>query len=70
MNTEETYRKLLADLQRDRTEIEHEMKRLMDAYGEKMVEYRKVSAGIYGIEAEIEHIKGSGLNDSYNEEQR
>jgi hypothetical protein len=46
------------------------MKRLMDAYGEKMVEYRKVSAGIYGIEAEIEHIKGSGLNDSYNEEQR
>jgi hypothetical protein len=59
MTTEETYRKLLADLQRDRTEIEHEMKRLMDAYGEKMVEYRKVSAGIYGIENEIKQIKGA-----------
>jgi hypothetical protein len=62
MTTEETYRKLLADLQRDRTEIENEMKRLMDAYGEKMVEWRKVSAGIYGIENELERIKGSGLN--------
>jgi hypothetical protein len=70
MTTEETYRKLLADLQRDRTEIEHEMKRLMDAYGEKMVEYRKVSHGIIGIENELERIKGSGLNDDYNEEQR
>jgi predicted nucleic acid-binding Zn-ribbon protein len=59
MTTEETYRKLLADLQRDRTEIEHEMKRLMDAYGEKMVEYRKVSHGIIGIEAELEQIKGA-----------
>jgi hypothetical protein len=59
VTTEETYRKLLADLQRDRTEIEHEMKRLIDAYGEKMIEYRKVSAGIYGIEAELEQIKGA-----------
>jgi hypothetical protein len=59
MTTEETYRKLLADLQRDRTEIEHEMKRLMDAYGEKMVEYRKMSYGIIGIEAELEQIKGA-----------
>jgi hypothetical protein len=70
MTTEETYRKLLADLQRDRTEIEHEMKRLIDAYGEKMVEYQKVSHGIIGIENELERIKGSGLNDNYYEEQR
>jgi hypothetical protein len=55
----ETYRRLLGDLQRDRTEIEREMKRLMEAYGEKIVEYRKVSAGIYGIEAELEQIKGA-----------
>jgi len=56
MTTEETYRKLLADLQRDRIEIEHEMVRLAEAYGEKMIEYRKVSAGIYGIEAELDAI--------------
>jgi predicted nucleic acid-binding Zn-ribbon protein len=55
----ETYRRLLGDLQRDRTEIEHEMKRLMDAYGEKMVEYRKVSHGIIGIENELKQIKGA-----------
>jgi hypothetical protein len=59
MTTEETYRKLLADLQRDRSEIEHDLKRIADAYGDKMIEYRKVSAGIYGIEDEIKQIKGA-----------
>ncbi|CAM3634877.1 hypothetical protein [Mesobacillus zeae] len=57
MTTEETYRKLLADLQRDLTEIEHEMERLKGAYREKMDEYYKVSAGIYGIEAELDELK-------------
>jgi len=59
MTTEETYRKLLADLQRDRIEIEHEMKRIAEAYGEKMKEYRKVSHGIIGIENELDKIKGA-----------
>jgi hypothetical protein len=63
MTAEDTLNKLHADLVRQRREIEHDLRRLAEAYGEKMVEYRKVSHGIIGIEDEIQQIKGSGLND-------
>ena len=58
MSTEETYRKLLEDLRNDRAEIERDLLRLAEAYNEKMVEYRKVSHGINGIEDEIRKLKG------------
>jgi uncharacterized protein len=60
MTAEDALNKLHADLIRQRREIEHDLKRISEAYGEKMVEYRKVSHGIIGIENEL---KGSGLND-------
>jgi hypothetical protein len=60
MTAEDTLNKLHADLVRQRREIEYDLRRLADAYCEKMVEYRKVSHGIIGIENEL---KGSGFND-------
>jgi hypothetical protein len=62
MTAEDALNKLHADLLRQRREIEYELRRLADAYGEKMVEYRKVSHGIIGIEDEIQQIKGSEIN--------
>jgi hypothetical protein len=56
LTAEETYAKLLADLRRDRADIEQDLRRLAEAYGEKMTEYRKVSHGIIGIEAELDAI--------------
>jgi uncharacterized protein len=61
MTAEDTLNKLHTDLLRQRREIEYDLKRISEAYGEKMVEYRKVSHGIIGIEDELK--KGSGLND-------
>jgi hypothetical protein len=63
MTAEESLNKFHADLIRQRREIEYDLRRMADAYGEKMTEYRKVSHGIIGIENELEQIKGSGIND-------
>ena len=59
MTTEETLAKLHAELLRQRREIDYDLRRLADAYRAKMVEYRKVSHGIIGIENEIKTIKGA-----------
>lgn len=57
MTTEETLAKLHADLLRQRREINYDLRRLADAYRAKMVKYRIVSHGIYGIEDEIKKLK-------------
>ena len=62
MTAEEQLEQLHADMVRMLPEIEYELRRLRDAYGAKMLEYRKVKHGISGIENELEQIKGSGLN--------
>jgi hypothetical protein len=59
MTVEQSLEKLHADMIRQRREIEYELKRLADAYGEKMTEWRKVSHGIIGIENELKTIKGA-----------
>ncbi|PFP30222.1 hypothetical protein COJ96_05775 [Bacillus sp. AFS073361] len=63
MTTEEQLEKLHVDMERQLREIEFELKHLADKYGDKMIEWRKIKGGIIGIEAELERIKGSGLND-------
>ena len=57
MTTEETLAKLHEDLLRQRREIDYDLRRLADAYRAKMVEYRKVSHGIIGIENELRNLK-------------
>ena len=69
MTAEEQLEQLHADMVRMLPEIEYDLRRLRDAYGAKMLEYRKVKHGIIGIENEIEKLR-SGLNDDYNEERR
>jgi hypothetical protein len=69
MTAEDALNKLHADLVRQRREIEHDLKRISEAYGEKMVEYRKVSLGIIGIENELTELR-SGLNDDHYEKRR
>jgi predicted nucleic acid-binding Zn-ribbon protein len=69
MTAEEQLEQLHADMVRMLPEIEYDLRRLRDAYGAKMLEYRKVKHGIFGIENEIEKLR-SGLNDDYNEERR
>ena len=59
MTTEETLAKLHEDLLRQRREIEYDLRRLADAYNAKMIEHRKISHGIIGIESEIKTIKGA-----------
>ena len=59
MSAIETLEKLHADLIRQRREVDYDLKRLADAYHAKMVEYREVSNGIYGIENEIKRLNGA-----------
>ena len=57
MTTEETLAKLHEDLLRQRREIDYDLRRLAAAYADKMVEYRKMSHGIIGIENELRNLK-------------
>jgi hypothetical protein len=61
MTPEEQLESLHADMMRMLPEIEYDLRRLRDAYGAKMMEYRKVSHGIIGIENELAKLR-SGLN--------
>jgi hypothetical protein len=54
MTAEEQLEQLHADMVRMLPEIEYDLRRLRDAYGAKMLEYRKVKHGIIGIENELE----------------
>lgn len=62
MTAEESLAKLHAELIRQRREVDYDLNRLADAYQAKMVEYRKVSHGIIGIENELTKLR-SGLDD-------
>jgi hypothetical protein len=57
MTAIEQLEKLHADLLRQRRDVDYDLKRLADAYKAKMVEYRQISNGIYGIENEIRELK-------------
>jgi hypothetical protein len=59
MTTEETYAKLLADLKRELDENQRDLRRVADQYDELIVERRKLLAGYYGIQAELNDIKGA-----------
>jgi hypothetical protein len=59
MTTEETYAKLLADLKRELDENQRDLRRTADHYDELIVERRKLLAGYYGIQAELNDIKGA-----------
>jgi preprotein translocase subunit SecA len=53
MNTD-TYRKLLADIQRELDENDSDLRKTADRYDELMVERRKLLKGYYGIKEELE----------------
>lgn len=57
MTAIETLEKLHADLIRQRRDVDYDLQRLADAYKAKMIEYREVSQGIYGIENEIRELR-------------
>jgi hypothetical protein len=59
MTTEETYAKLLADIQRELDDNQRDLRRVADQYDELIVERRKLWAGYYGIQAELNDIKGA-----------
>jgi hypothetical protein len=59
MTTEETYEKLLADIQRELDENQRDLRRVADQYDELIVERRKLWAGYYGIQSELNDIKGA-----------
>jgi hypothetical protein len=59
MTTEGTYAKLLADLKRELDENQRDLRRVADQYDELIVERRKLLAGYYGIQAELNNIKGA-----------
>jgi hypothetical protein len=59
MSAEETYAKLLADIQRELDDNQRDLRRVADRYDELIVERRKLLAGLYGIENEIKQIKGA-----------
>jgi hypothetical protein len=59
MTTEETYAKLLADIQRELDDNQRDLRRIADQYDELIVERRKLLAGYYGIQAELNDIKGA-----------
>jgi hypothetical protein len=59
MTTEETYAKLLAGIRRELDENQRDLRRVADQYDELIVERRKLLAGYYGIQAELNDIKGA-----------
>jgi hypothetical protein len=59
MTTEETYRKLLEDMRRELDENQRDLRRVADHYDELIVERRKLLAGYYGIQSELNDIKGA-----------
>jgi hypothetical protein len=63
MTTEETQRKLLEDIRRDLEENERDINQAVARYNALVVERRQLWKGYY-------EVKGSGLNDDYNEKQR
>jgi hypothetical protein len=59
MTTEETFAKLLVDIQRELDENQRDLRRAADHYDELIVERRKLLAGYYGIQSELNDIKGA-----------
>jgi hypothetical protein len=59
MTTEETYAKLLADIRRELDDNQCDLRRVADQYDELIVERRKLLAGYYGIQSELNDIKGA-----------
>jgi hypothetical protein len=59
MTAEETYQKLIADLKRELDDNQRDLRRVADHYDELIVERRKLLAGYYGIQAELNDIKGA-----------
>jgi hypothetical protein len=59
MTAAETYTKLLADIQRELDDNQRDMRRVADHYDELIVERRKLLAGYYGIQTELNDIKGA-----------
>jgi hypothetical protein len=59
MTTDETYRKLIADIRRELDDNQRDLRRVADQYDELIVERRKLLAGYYGIQAELNDIKGA-----------
>jgi hypothetical protein len=59
MTTEETYRKLLEDIKRELDDNQRNLRRVADQYDELIVERRKLWAGYYGIQSELNDIKGA-----------
>jgi hypothetical protein len=59
MTTEETYAKLLAGIRRELDENQRDLRRVADQYDELIVERRKLCAGYYGIQSELNDIKGA-----------
>jgi hypothetical protein len=53
MTAEETYAKLLADLKRELDDNQRDLRKAADRYDELIVERRKLLAGYYGIQAEL-----------------
>jgi hypothetical protein len=59
MSTEETYAKLREDIRRQLDDNQRDLRRVADHYDELIVERRKLWAGYYGIQAELNDIKGA-----------
>jgi uncharacterized protein len=57
VSTIDQIEKIRESLVRQRKEVDADLKRIADAYGAKMEEYRKVSHGIIGIEEEINRLR-------------
>lgn len=56
MTTADTYAKLLAGLRLELAENDRDLRKCAARYDELMVERRKLSMGIYGIQNEMERL--------------
>jgi hypothetical protein len=59
VTTEDVYAKLKEDIRRQLEENQRDLRRVADQYDELIVERRKLWAGYYGIQAELNDIKGA-----------
>lgn len=57
MSTIDQLEMLRESLERQREEVDADLKRIADAYAAMMEEYRKVSHGIIGIDEEIKRLR-------------
>jgi hypothetical protein len=59
MTPEDMYAKLLEGIKRELDDNQRDLRRVADQYDELIVERRKLWAGYYGIQAELNDIKGA-----------